>query len=324
MYKRQVNIGMELVADPSVLFLDEPTSGLDSSTSLELCEILSKLAKMQRMTIAAVIHSPSPSTLFEFHDILLLGKGGKVVYFGPTKGIKHYFTQLGFDGDNQVNPADFAMDVISGKVLCSWDPDFHPDDLFAFWDCYQNGTSIEKIRHDKAIQNKTMRRKKDQKPGIISSIFTSFFTMIVDFIEWVMEVIGELIGFWVSILRFFTFVSDPVRDTPNLLISYYFLLKRAFKQQFNSRKQFIFDLLIHFLAGLIVSGAIQEFQYLGRQPDEVCDVSPFVLRPQCVKAVDSLNFAGMVISVGVLFAGQATAIHTFGRERVVYLSLIHI
>lgn len=72
--RKRVNIGMELVAEPSVLFLDEPTSGLDSSTSFEVCANLREIAEQQGITIAAVIHSPSPATFKQFHDFLLLGK----------------------------------------------------------------------------------------------------------------------------------------------------------------------------------------------------------------------------------------------------------
>lgn len=55
--RKRVNVGIELVADPSVLFLDEPTSGLDSSSSMEICSCLRKLSRTG-MTVVAVIHSP--------------------------------------------------------------------------------------------------------------------------------------------------------------------------------------------------------------------------------------------------------------------------
>jgi len=45
--RKRVNIGMELVSCPSVLFLDEPTSGLDSTMSLEVCHVLKKLPEVQ-------------------------------------------------------------------------------------------------------------------------------------------------------------------------------------------------------------------------------------------------------------------------------------
>ena len=48
--RKRVNIGMELVAEPSILFLDEPTSGLDSSTAFEIVSNLKKIATIQGLT----------------------------------------------------------------------------------------------------------------------------------------------------------------------------------------------------------------------------------------------------------------------------------
>ena len=55
--KKRVNIAMELVAKPSILFLDEPTSGLDATSSLSLIKALRATAK-QGITVAAVLHQP--------------------------------------------------------------------------------------------------------------------------------------------------------------------------------------------------------------------------------------------------------------------------
>jgi ABC-type multidrug transport system ATPase subunit len=121
---------MELVAEPSVLFLDEPTSGLDSSTAYEVCAKLKDVAQQQGLTVAAVIHSPSPATFRQFDDFLLLGKGGQVVFMGPRDQAVHYFASIGFPCPPEESPSDFFMDVVTGKIRNIYNPSFQPTDLF--------------------------------------------------------------------------------------------------------------------------------------------------------------------------------------------------
>eukprot|EP00536_Pseudo-nitzschia_multiseries_P004086 jgi/Psemu1/187311/e_gw1.66.61.1 len=111
--RKRVNVAMELVADPSLLALDEPTSGLDSTTSASLCEVLSDLA-LTGVNVAAVIHQPKIEILEQFSNVLLLGRGGRTVYMGPTENMELYFENIGFPVPSQTNPADFYMDVIAG------------------------------------------------------------------------------------------------------------------------------------------------------------------------------------------------------------------
>ena len=317
--RKRVNIGMEIVADPSVLFLDEPTSGLDSSTSLELCQILKRLATESKTTVAAIIHSPSPQTFYEFDDIVLLGKGGKMVYFGPTKGVLHYFKELGFVPNRNVNPADFAIDVISGNIPCSWDSDFRTADLYDYWNCYQQGTPLKKIKNDeKAKRMRTIRRKKLQQQSVMTKIVKAFFSVLVDLLEFTVDIVSEMTSSLINFIRFFTMMNDPIRNTPNIFYQYIYLLKRSLQQQLRSSKQFISDSIIHFIAGLIVSVSIQDNKYLGRLPEQVCSLAPFMTRYLCNIPRDDLPLGIMLIVLGVLFAGQATATYTFGDERSVF------
>lgn len=69
---------------------------MDSSTAFEVCSLLSEIAKKQNMTIVAVVHSPSAQAFRQFDDILLLGKGGRTVYFGPVAKAHEYFERIGF------------------------------------------------------------------------------------------------------------------------------------------------------------------------------------------------------------------------------------
>ncbi|KAF9147942.1 hypothetical protein BG015_010344, partial [Linnemannia schmuckeri] len=114
--RKRVNIGMELVASPSILFLDEPTSGLDSATSLEVCKLLKQIAQEQFLTVAAVVHSPSPHAYKQFDDLLLLGSGGRVVYSGPRDEASHYFESIGYPVPEDESPADFFIALAAGRV----------------------------------------------------------------------------------------------------------------------------------------------------------------------------------------------------------------
>jgi ABC-type multidrug transport system ATPase subunit len=129
--RKRVNIGMEVVANPRVLFLDEPTSGLDSTSSQEVLIALKKFATDEDMTIVTVIHQPRLEIYKLIDDLLLLGRGGITVYLGPREEAETYFAGLGFTcADPAMNPIDFFMDIISGDVPRNGHPEFVKEDLF--------------------------------------------------------------------------------------------------------------------------------------------------------------------------------------------------
>jgi len=130
--KKRVNIGMELVANPSLLFLDEPTSGLDATTSLQVINSLRKMAELD-MTIIMVIHQPRYSLFTLFDDVLLLGPGGRTVYLGNSQSAKTYFEGLGFQLPASENPADWIFDVLMGAISHPSIKDFKPAMLVEKW-----------------------------------------------------------------------------------------------------------------------------------------------------------------------------------------------
>ncbi len=112
--RKRVNVGIELVAQPSVLLLDEPTSGLDSGGSMELIRVLRQLADDRGITVAAVVHQPSFGLISLFDSIVLLSKGGRIAYAGPVKAMKSYFEELGFVFPSGENAVDVCLDAVSG------------------------------------------------------------------------------------------------------------------------------------------------------------------------------------------------------------------
>eukprot|EP00940_MAST-03C_sp_MAST-3C-sp2_P000735 g735.t1 len=108
--RKRVNIGIELVAEPSVVLLDEPTSGLDSTASADLVSNLRSFAK-KGLTIAAVIHQPRAEILNMIDDLIILREGGFLVYHGPSREALDFFEGAGCVRPPMTSIADFILDV---------------------------------------------------------------------------------------------------------------------------------------------------------------------------------------------------------------------
>ncbi|KAJ4845459.1 putative white-brown complex protein 30 [Turnera subulata] len=118
--RKRVNVGLEMVMEPSLLILDEPTTGLDSSSSLLLLKALRREA-LEGVNICMVLHQPSFAVFKMFDDLILLAKGGLTVYHGSTKKVEEYFSGIGINVPERVTPPDHYIDILEGIVKPSSD-----------------------------------------------------------------------------------------------------------------------------------------------------------------------------------------------------------
>ncbi|RLN98705.1 hypothetical protein BBJ28_00012687 [Nothophytophthora sp. Chile5] len=118
---KRLTIGVELAAQPSVLFLDEPTSGLDARSAKLIMDGVRKVANSGR-TIVCTIHQPSTEVFFLFDSLLLLKRGGETVFFGDLgpkcQHLVDYFEELpGLPPlPPQYNPGTWMLECIGAGV----------------------------------------------------------------------------------------------------------------------------------------------------------------------------------------------------------------
>lgn len=88
--RKRLNIALELMRQPSVLFVDEPTSGLSSIDS-EKVMLLLKRQILKGKVVIVNIHQPS-SDLFKLLDkMLVMDQGGRIIFQGnPMDGIVYF------------------------------------------------------------------------------------------------------------------------------------------------------------------------------------------------------------------------------------------
>ncbi len=88
--RKRLNIALELIREPAVLFLDEPTSGLSSRDSANIIDLLKELAQKGKL-VFIVIHQPSSDIFKLFNQLLVLDDGGYLIYDGdPVESITYF------------------------------------------------------------------------------------------------------------------------------------------------------------------------------------------------------------------------------------------
>jgi ABC-type multidrug transport system ATPase subunit len=117
--RKRLSIAVELAASPSIIFLDEPTSGLDARAASIVVRSLRRIADTGR-TVIATIHQPSLSVFEMFDELLLLKKGGQVVFNGELGdqccNLIEYFESTGADPiEVGENPANWMLKVITAE-----------------------------------------------------------------------------------------------------------------------------------------------------------------------------------------------------------------
>eukprot|EP00249_Psilotum_nudum_P001083 c13383_g1_i2 orf=605-1498(-) len=119
---KKITIAVELAANPSILFLDEPTSELDSVGERNVMRSLQILAETGRTVISTIQH-PSARLLGTFTNVLILGKGGEEVYFGPVgfncRELLDYFVRSIPKAPQNVelqNPMTFVLDLLGAGI----------------------------------------------------------------------------------------------------------------------------------------------------------------------------------------------------------------
>jgi ABC-type multidrug transport system ATPase subunit len=108
--RKRLNIALELLREPSILFVDEPTSGLSSSDSENVMDLLRELVLKGKL-IFVVIHQPSSDIYKMFDKMIILDTGGYLIYYGNPVEAVMYFKRI----DAQIN-SDVGECPVCGNV----------------------------------------------------------------------------------------------------------------------------------------------------------------------------------------------------------------
>jgi ABC-type multidrug transport system ATPase subunit len=305
--RKRVNIGIEMVTEPSLLCLDEPTSGLDSTSSLSVLQALKALA-VHGVNVIAVLHQPKYEIFELFDKVLLLGVGGRTVYLGPATGMGDYFGNRGFPCPPKLNPADFYMDVVAGIVPRKDHEKFDKNDLFEMWETAAENPSAcppEENLEAKNVEVSSSRRTTianlAKKGPIISRVLRA--------IRWSKDI-------HIHVYRNTGKDADEIRTVPGFWGQFRHCFVRSFFQRVSDPTFTLTPLLMEALAGLLLGTANRGDTLYSGIPSALVDDanggSAWIA--QNLQVTDLLPSIWGNLSLGIVLV-SVMGVDIFGQER---------
>ena len=89
--RKRLNIGLDMIGLADIYLFDEPTSGLSSKDSEHVIEIIKSMS--HNKIVLVTIHQPSSKIFQMFNKVILLDKGGRLVFFGTPTDALQYFAE---------------------------------------------------------------------------------------------------------------------------------------------------------------------------------------------------------------------------------------
>ncbi len=134
--RKRLNIALELLRESDVLFIDEPTSGLSSADSDIVMDLLKELSLNGKLIIS-IIHQPSSEIFKLFDKLIIIDKGGYIIYQGDPIDAISYFRNIML----HVNP---------NEIECSTCGNVNPEQILQIIETkiineYGNPTPVRKI-----------------------------------------------------------------------------------------------------------------------------------------------------------------------------------
>lgn len=163
--RKRLNIALELIREPAVLFVDEPTSGLSSRDSDNIMSLLRELC-FKGTIIFTVIHQPSSDIYKLFDKLILLDVGGYAIYSGnPIDAVTYFKKSINHVTSHistcvtcgNINP-EVIFNIIESKVIDEFgnplsDRKIHPSEWFSKFRLQKKDQTLPQIDKTELADN---------------------------------------------------------------------------------------------------------------------------------------------------------------------------